>query len=72
MPRNANIPHDRSSEPRVSVQVAASKLECSLSWVYKLVSAGELKAYRIGSRKGLQVTVRSLDTYLASRRVEPS
>lgn len=44
---------------------------CSDSWVYKLVPAGELEAIRIGPRKGVQVTVRSIDAYLARKAVEP-
>jgi len=44
-------------------------LSCSRSWVYKLIEAGHLKAFRIGSRKGLQITVRSLEAYLAKQAV---
>lgn len=67
--KNVNIPHDRSREPRINVTAAAERLECSVSWVYKLVAAGELQAYRIGSRKGVQITVRSVNDYLASRKI---
>ena len=67
--KNINLPHDRSREPRINVTTAAERLECSVSWVYKLVASGELQAYRIGSRKGVQITVRSLNDYLASRKI---
>ncbi len=70
MARNANLPHDRAKGPRVNVQTAAARLGCTVSWVYKLVTSGRLVAFRIGSRKGLQVTVRSIEAYLASRRVD--
>ncbi len=70
MARNANLPHDRAKGPRVNVQTAAARLGCTVSWVYKLVASGRLVAFRIGSRKGLQVTVRSIEAYLASRRVD--
>lgn len=65
MGRNANLLHDRAKGPRVNVQTAAARLGCTDSWVYKLV------AFRIGNRKGLQVTVSSIEAYLASRKVEP-
>lgn len=71
MARNANLPHDRAKGPRVNVQTAAARLGCTVSWVYKLVASGRLVAFRIGNRKGLQVTVSSIEAYLASRRVEP-
>ena len=71
MGRNANLPHDRAKGPRVNVQTAAARLGCTDSWVYKLVASGRLVAFRIGNRKGLQVTVSSIEAYLASRRVEP-
>ena len=64
MARNANLPHDRAKGPRVNVQTAAARLGCTVSWVYKLVASGRLVAFRIGSRKGLQVTVRSIEDYL--------
>lgn len=47
------------------MQTAAARLGCTDSWVYKLV------AFRIGNRKGLQVTVSRIEVYLASRKVEP-
>ena len=70
--KRINLPHDRTSTgPRLSVSAAAWHMGCSDSWVYKLVAAGELEAIRIGSRKGGQVTVRSIDAYLARKAVEP-
>ena len=57
---------------RVSPQdIAARRIGCSDSWVYKLVAAGELQAYRIGSRKGVQITVRSIDAYIDRKAVKP-
>ena len=35
------------------------------------VAAGELQAYRIGSRKGVQITVRSIDAYIDRKAVKP-
>ena len=54
--KRINLPYDRASDgPRVPVFVAA----------------GELQAYRIGSRKGVQITVRSIDAYIDRKAVKP-
>lgn len=69
--KNVNLPYDRAADgARVNVKRASELLNCSSSWVYKLVEAGKLKAFRIGNRKGLQITVRSIDAYLARQAVE--
>ena len=70
--KRINLPYDRASDgPCVPVFVAARRIGCSDSWVYKLVAAGELQAYRIGSRKGVQITVRSIDAYIDRKAVKP-
>lgn len=61
-----NVPYDMAG-PRLSVAAAAAHMGCSESWIYKLVAAGELKALRIGTRKGMQITVRSMERYLARK-----
>ncbi|WP_300708844.1 helix-turn-helix domain-containing protein [uncultured Desulfovibrio sp.] len=55
-------------QQRVPVCRAAELLGCSPSYVYKLISRGELEALRIGTRKGLQVTLAGIRRYLAKRR----
>ena len=65
------LPYDRAASPRLSVPVAALYMGCSESWVYKLVAVGELEALRIGSRRGMQIPIRSIDRYLARKAVEP-
>ena len=68
--QRVNLPYDRAADgARVNVTKAAELLRCSRSWVYLLVEKGELKAFRIGGRKGLQVTVCSLESYLARQTV---
>lgn len=68
--RKLNLPYDRSAEGRLlTVSQAADLLSCSRSWVYRLIDEGRLKAIRIGSRKGLRATEKSLEGYLASREV---
>lgn len=63
--KNVNLPYDRAADgARVNVKRASELLNCSSSWVYKLVEAGKLKAFRIGNRKGLQITVRSIEGYM--------
>ena len=55
----------RSHGCRLKVAAAAKRLECSRSWVYVLITRGDLKAFRIGTRKGLQMTEKSLEAYMA-------
>lgn len=55
-------------QQRVPVCRAAELLGCSPSYVYKLIARGELEALRIGTRKGLQVTLDGIRRYLAKRR----
>lgn len=63
-----NLPYERAADgKRVTVTQASALLGCSRSWVYRLIEDHKLKAYRIGSRKGMQVTIRSIRAYLASR-----
>ena len=54
--------YDRSR--RMTVAEAALYLRCSESWVRKLIASGQLQAVRIGSRKGLQVSLSSVKEYL--------
>ncbi len=54
--------YDRSR--RMTVAETATYLQCSESWVRKLITSGQLKAVRIGSRKGLQVSLSSVKEYL--------
>ena len=68
--KNVNLPYDRAADgARVNVKRSSELLNCSSSWVYKLVEAGKLKAFRIGNRKGLQITVRSIEGYMAGQAV---
>ncbi|WP_418216096.1 helix-turn-helix domain-containing protein [Bilophila wadsworthia] len=68
--RNANLPYDRAADGRrLKVTEAAKSLKCSRSWVYVLITRGDLKAFRIGNRMGLQVTEKSLEAYMAARAV---
>ena len=54
--------YDRSR--RMTVAEAALYLRCSESWVRKLITSGQLKAVRIGARKGLQISLASVKEYL--------
>lgn len=54
--------YDRSR--RMTVAEAALYLRCSESWVRSLISSGKLRAIRIGTRKGLQVSLSSVKEYL--------
>lgn len=66
-----NIPYDRTAEGRLlNVVQVMEKLNCSRSFVYKLVGSGKLKALRIGDVKGLRVTEKSLERFTKRRKVE--
>lgn len=59
-----NLPYDRSAEGRrYTVAQVAERLNCSRSWVYRLIEDGRLKGLRIGNRKGIQITEKSLLEY---------
>ena len=60
--RHNTLVYDRSR--RMTVAEAALYLRCSESWVRKLIASGQLQAVRIGSRKGLQVSLSSVKEYL--------
>ncbi len=65
-----NIPYDRTAEGRLlNVAQVMERLNCSRSFVYKLVGAGKLKALRIGAVKGLRVTEKSLDRFKLRRKL---
>lgn len=62
--RKLNLPYDRTAEGRrFTVAQVAERLNCSRSWVYRLVEDGRLKGLRIGNRKGIQITEKSLAEY---------
>lgn len=62
--RKLNLPYDRAAEGRLlTVSQVADRLSCSRSWVYRLIDEGRLKAIRIGSRKGLRATEKSVADY---------
>lgn len=60
--RHNTLVYDRSR--RMTVAEAATYLQCSESWVRKLITSGQLKAVRIGARKGLQISLTSVKEYL--------
>uniref|UniRef100_I2Q2Q2 DNA-binding protein, excisionase family n=1 Tax=Desulfovibrio sp. U5L TaxID=596152 RepID=I2Q2Q2_9BACT len=60
-----NLPYDRSAEgPLLTVQKVMTRLDCSRSFVYKLISGGKLKHVRLGDVKGMRVTEKSVERYL--------
>lgn len=63
--KKLNLPYDRAAEGRLlNVAQVADVLTCSRSWVYRLIGDGRLKALRIGSRRGLRVTEKSVWDYM--------
>lgn len=68
---NDNLPYKRAADgKRVSAAQAAEMLCCSRGYIYKLIEQGKLRAYRIGTRKGIQITVRSIRRHLEQNAVE--
>lgn len=52
---------------RLTVPQVALWLNCSRSFVYKMVDDGTIAAVRIGSRKGLRISKVSVSEYLAKQ-----
>lgn len=56
--------YERTARGRLlNVAQVKEQLNCSRSWVYKLLEQGELKGVRLGTKKGLKVTEKSLERY---------
>lgn len=65
-----NLPYDRAAEGKLlTVPEVMKKLNCSRSFVYKLLkrSAAKLKVVPLGDVKGLRVTERSVEKYIKRR-----
>ena len=58
------------NEKLMMVPMVAKRLNCSISFVYQLITLGELKAIRTGKRKGIRVSEASYQHYVASCRIE--
>ena len=46
---------------------AAARLQVSTKHIYQLIREGQLRAVRIGKRKGIRVSQQDLDTFLDGR-----
>lgn len=63
-----NLPYDRAAEgPWWTVQKVKEKLDCSRSFVYKLVARGELRSLRLGDVKGIRISEKSLYYYIKKK-----
>ena len=49
------------------VSAVSSRFDCSISYVYRLIDTGELKAVRIGIKKGLRVYSSDVAHFLEKR-----
>lgn len=56
------------TESTVNVTQAAKLIPCSRSYVYKLIEAGEILAYRTGERRGVRVYRESIADFIARRK----
>lgn len=50
----------------LTLRDVAKRLRCSLSNAYGLVERGELRAYRVGAKKGYRVSEEQLQAFLAA------
>ncbi|GFK95460.1 hypothetical protein NNJEOMEG_03323 [Fundidesulfovibrio magnetotacticus] len=65
---NTNLPYDRAAEGKpLTVPEVKERLNCSRSFVYKLINRRELKVIRLGDKKGIRVPERSVNRYLKRR-----
>lgn len=63
-----NLPYDRAAEgPLLTVQRVRERLDCSRSFVYKLIARGDLRSVRLGDVKGVRVTTKSVERYIRRR-----
>lgn len=53
-----------------SVGRTADKLDCSIQFVYQLISTGELKAIKLGTQS-IRISARSINDYIESRWIDP-
>lgn len=51
------------------VSGVSKRLNCSISYVYRLIEVGELKAVKIGVKKGIRVFESELDRFVQKNDV---
>jgi len=66
---NTNLPYDRAAEGKLlTVPKVRERLNCSRSFVYKLIAQGELKHVRLGDVKGMRVLEKSVERYIKRKK----
>ncbi len=55
---------------RLRIKVVAARLDCSPSYVYRLIDEGKLPAIRVGDRRGLRVDESDLLAFEALKRTQ--
>ena len=59
-------PHHKSLKKTLRIDEVANWLDCSNDTVYRLISSGDLPAYKIGARS-LRVRVKDLEAFIERR-----
>ena len=52
------------NEKLLRIDQAAARLNCSKSWIYRLVTDGKLSLLKIGPKRGYRIPESSLDAYV--------
>ena len=66
--RDTILPYDCTAHSKLlTVPKVMEMLNCSRSFVYKLIFNGDLKCLRLGDKKGLRVFEKSLNQYVSAR-----
>lgn len=59
-----------TQEKPLRVTTVSERLNCSISYVYRLIDMGELKSFRIGFKKGIRVYPSDIEDYLYRRNLQ--
>lgn len=66
-----NLPYDRAAEGRLlKISRVMARLDCSRSFVYKLIRRGELRQIPLGDKRGMRVTEKSLQRFIRRREAK--
>jgi excisionase family DNA binding protein len=61
---------DHGMGKRLRIKTVAARLDCSPSYVYRLIDQGKLAAIRVGERMGLRIEESDLLAYEALKRTQ--
>jgi len=62
---------DKKEIEFISVKTTAELLDCTIQFIYHLISTGELKAIKLGTQ-AIRISMPSLTEYIESRWIDPA